>query len=358
MTHTTTPAPRPSRRAASGAAARLPPLFATETHLLGWQGITATLPANWNLASFGGGAAAGNLRADDEDGPRLELRWERPKATPDLEQSIARFVETLARQAKKQKQPFTPAARPRLVSKSRRGKNQVVNFGWTGDREAIAGHGWGVSWHCAECGRVVVAHIIGRGSERPDRAQRLAGEILASLECHGSGGWQTWSVFGLRVEVPEEFGLARARLLTGRLELEWLRPRAGGLLAWTKRDERLALTRLSLADTLLQNETLEEWARRAAAGSDKRAVFGAWREDVVNGQPAVCARGVPRDLRRRLGAWLLDRALALRGWPRLPPPELRVWHSVSNNKIFTLRTELSPANAHVVSDVLDSLESD
>ncbi|MBV9467716.1 MAG: hypothetical protein JOZ57_00555, partial [Abitibacteriaceae bacterium] len=55
--------------------APLPALFATETHLLGWQGLTVTLPSDWNLKTFGGDATKGDLRVDDADGPRLELRW-------------------------------------------------------------------------------------------------------------------------------------------------------------------------------------------------------------------------------------------------------------------------------------------
>ncbi len=153
----------------------LPPLFARSTHLLGWQGLSATLPADWNLASYGGDALKGNLRADDEDGARFELRWEKPPRSVDLAQSVAGFVQTLEKQAKKNKQAFEAAAKePRLVSRSRKRKSQLVNFGWTGERDSPAGQGWGVSWECADCGRVIVAQIIGRGHERPEKVRALA----------------------------------------------------------------------------------------------------------------------------------------------------------------------------------------
>ncbi len=203
-----TRAPRCRRLKLEAGRGAFPPLFATQTHLLGWQGMTATLPANWNLASFGGGAVTGTLRVDDEDGPRLELRWEQPR-TPDLEHSVSRFVDTLARQAKKQKQPFTPVARPRLVSKSRRGEASGRQLRL--DRRPRGG---GRAW----LGRVVALRRLRArdgGAHHRARAraarkiQRLAGEILTSLECHGSGGWQTWSVFGLRVEVPRRVHPAR-----------------------------------------------------------------------------------------------------------------------------------------------------
>jgi hypothetical protein len=55
---------------------RLPSMFAIETHLVAWQGMSATTPANWNLTRFEGDHKKGNLGVDDEDGPRLEMRWE------------------------------------------------------------------------------------------------------------------------------------------------------------------------------------------------------------------------------------------------------------------------------------------
>jgi hypothetical protein len=208
-------------------------LFASATHVLGWQGLTVTLPEEWNLAVFAGNNEKGNLRVDDGDGPRLELRWEQPKGSPDLERSIEQFLDHLEKDAKKRGQPSRRAKDPKLVQRSRKRKSQLVNFGWVGERsEEIIGQGWGLGWQCAECGRVVVAHLIGRGLENPGRTQRLAAAVLDTLECHGSGGWRTWGAFGLQLELPEEFQLGRAKLMTGRIDLEWFKapppPRAVG----------------------------------------------------------------------------------------------------------------------------------
>lgn len=331
----------------------LPPLFARPTRLLGWQGLSATMPDDWNLASYGGDHASGNLRVDDDDGARFELRWEQPSGSVDLSVSVARFVETLERQAKKNKQKFEAAKDPRLISRSRKRKTQLVCFGWTGERDAPAGQGWGVSWQCADCGRVIVAQIIGRGRERPERVRELATEVLSGLECHGSGGWETWSVFDLRLEVPEEFHLSRSRLLTGRLELEWTRTAPPKMLAlFPKRPERLALTRLSLADSLLGRESLEEWACRTSDLRDKKLSFGAWTETVVRTHAALLGIGALRDWRKRLGGWLLARFL------RQAPAsvQMRLWHCEPSNKIFALTSDLSLSNAHVTNDVLESLE--
>jgi hypothetical protein len=331
---------------------RVPPLFARETHLLGWQGLTLTIPENWNLGQFGGTHRKGQIRVDDEDGPRLEISWEQPASGVDIARSVENLLQTLQRDAKKRKSRFVPEEKVRVVSKSRKRKNQLTSFGWTGEREDIAGQGWGVSWQCPDCGRVLVGHLIGRGRERPERVRELAAQVLESLECHGQGGWETWSVFDLRLEVPAEFKLDRARLVTGRLELEWIRPRLPGAMAWSKRDERLALARFSLAASVLQNESLEEWTNRVLRPLDKKRVYGKMSEVAVDGHAGVLAQGILKDIRRRTLFYALDWMMRR----ARPLTELRAWHCEPSNKLFSLRTELSSANEHIIGDVLDSLQ--
>lgn len=342
--------PRRSLRSHGG---RLPALFATDTQLLGWQGMTVILPVDWNLASFGGNATSGNLRVDDGDGPRLELRWEQPKNAPNLERSITQFLDRLEREAKKKQQHFQAADHPHLVAKTRKRKGQLVNFGWTGESGDVpAGHGWGVAWQCGECGRVVLAHIIGRGLEKPEKVQKLASEVLTTLECHGSGGWQTWGLFGLRLEIPEEFQLARAKIVTGRIEIEWIRPRPPGPRGWTRHEERIRVWRMAAGNVVLDEETLEDWTVRVLAEPDKRRRFGEPEATMVHGHEAFLLYGVARHIRQRAVNWALDRLLRR----RTPPAVLRVWYCAQSNKIFVLDTELSLSNAHVTNDVLDSLE--
>lgn len=330
------------------------PFFASPTHLLGWQGLTATLPENWNLASFGGGAEAGNLRVDDEDGPRLEIRWEQPKNSVDLDKSLRSFLEQLEKRARKEKKNFELVPDARVVSKHRKRKEHLQSFGWVGEEEDIAGQGWGVLWKCADCGRVVLSHVIGRGTENPDKIKRLANEILSSLECHGQGGWQTWSLFDLQLDVPIEFELERAKLLTGRIELEWLRPNAPSVfdvLGWAPPPQRLAVWRFAPANVLLESETLDEWTQRVVTRPDKKRIFGPFAPIEVRGHEGVIVKGRPRDLRRRVRGWIRDVVTR----KPLPVPEVRVWACESSNKIFALDTHLKPANEHVTQDVLDSL---
>ena len=342
---------------------RLPLLFGQETQLFGWQGLTAIVPVSWNLAHFGGNAANGDLRIDDEEGPRLELRWQTPDKTIDLDRSIEKFLQSLARSAKKRGAKFQVDTPPKLVSKGRKRKAQLVQFAWIGEREEHAAHGCGVAWQCEECGRVLVGHMTGDGAEKRDKTQRLASEIFGSMECHGAGGWQTWSVYGCRIEMPEEFELAGAKLMTGRLEWEWKRPRKPGMFAFMGRDERLKLMRYSLAAVLVEHRSLQEWAE-ANLNKDKVWHWRGWTtldEAERQAQPApiaaavaaVAAHGVLRDLRLQLRGRLID--LILRRHPA--PPDLTAWHDAKENKLWVFSSDLREANRHVRGDVLDSLDS-
>jgi hypothetical protein len=331
---------------------RMPSLFARETHLLGWQGVTATIPLEWNLARFAGTWDNGHLRVDDEDGPRFELRWEKSQRAVDVERSIENFLKNLSKEHKKRKEEFQVVEEPKIVSKSRPQnikRQNLLHFGWVGERDNLTGQGYGAIWKCDTCGRVIVAHFLARGNERPEKAQRLAGEVLASMSCHGNGGWQTWSVFDLRLDVPEEFALTRSKLLAGRIELEWTRGNAKSVLS---RLELLTLTRFSLADVVLHSESLQDWTSRVAAFEDKKYIWRGWKNETIKDHDGVISQGNVRDLRLRLKRALWNFVMRR----TRPLRTQRVWHCEQSNKIFVLSSDLASENEHVATDVIDALE--
>ncbi len=340
----------------SPSAPGLPALFGRKTHLVGWQGFSSIVPQNWNPARFGGNRQKGDLRLDDEDGPRFELRWEQSGRGVDVAKSVAQFLERLEKEAKKRGEPFEVLTDVRLVSRSRKRKEQVTSFGWQGQAPAemaenLAAQGFGVAWNCPHCERVTFGHIIGRNSDKRDKIERLSSEIFASLECHGSGGWETWSAFDLKLDVPEEFVLARAQLLLNKLELEWKRPQPAGLQGLGKRADRLVVRRLPIANVLLENQTLDEWAERVLRPGHKTLLLGAPQATIVRGHEALLFEGKTRDLRARLRGWFFDFV----GRRRTPPAQIWAWHCPDSNRLWVLETELCPANAHVAGDVQESL---
>lgn len=336
----------------SAPAAPMPLLFGRPTHVLGWQGFTAVLPENWNPAKFGGNRLNGDLRVDDEDGPRLELRWEANKGHVNVEKSVTDFLKRLEKDAKKRKQPFEIVEDVRLVSRGRKGKDQITSFAWRGGGEKLAGHGYGVAWSCPDCGRVTFGHLLGRAHEKPAKIERLATEIFGSLECHGRGGWETWSAFDLKLDVPEEFALGRAQMLLNKIELEWIRPKTAGLKGLGQVAERIAVRRFPIANVVLENESLENWANRTIRFGHKTLKLSAPEPTEVHGHAGMEMTGRPRDWRIWLGAmtfdWLKRR--------KTSPAVVQVWHCPVSNRLWVLETQVSNANAHVAADTLDSLE--
>lgn len=336
----------------SASPAPLPVLFGRPTHVLGWQGFTAVLPENWNPAKFGGNRLAGDLRVDDEDGPRLELRWEESKGHVNIEKTVADFLKRLEKDAKKRNQPFTIIEDVRLVSRGRKHKEQITSFAWRGGDETLAGHGYGVAWSCPDCKRVTFGHLLGRAHEKPGKIENLATEIFGSLECHGRGGWETWSAFDLKLDVPETFALGRAQLLLNKIELEWIRAKAPGLKGLGQVAERIAVRRFPIANVVLERQSLEDWANHSVRFGHKTLSLGAPEPISVHGHAGMEMTGRPRDLRVWLGArffdWLKRR--------QTPPVVVKVWHCPVSNRLWVLETQVSQANAHVAIDTLDSLD--
>ena len=196
---------------------------------MGWQGYLAHLPASWNPGKFSGKRNNGDIRVDDEDGTRLELRWEETRKTPDVARSIENFLNQLEKSAKKRGETFQIDENAHTVSKGRKRKEQVTSFGWIGAPGAQTSCGYGAAWSCPVCNRVTFAHVLGHANDKPGKIMRLAGEILGDMECHGEGGWDTWGAFDLQLEIPTQFELKSAQLQLNKLDIEWVRPRPNGL---------------------------------------------------------------------------------------------------------------------------------
>lgn len=340
----------------------LPELFGRPTQQLGWQGVAITIPENWNLAAFAGDSHKGNFRVADDEALRMEVVWETPRSTPDVERSIEMLLNKVEKSSKKKKSDFSKVDNAKLIPRSRKehaDKLQLINFGWKGDISDDLAFGWGAAWYCEISNRVIVVSLPGRGIDNPEKNRRVAAEVLGTIRSHGVGGWQLWSVYGLQLEVPEEFPLSNAKLQTGRLEFDWERVEKSDVSIyfsprkWGKRPELLGLRRLSAANVVLDDETLEEWATREVPKLYKKFRISRPEEENFRGSNGVRFKVAVKDYRKHFRDIALDFILRR----KTPPPELMVWHDKSVNKIFTLLTDLSTVNRDVRADLLDSLVS-
>ena len=330
-----------------------PPLWGRARHLIGWQGMTLCVPKEWNPGKVAGNRDLGELRIDDPDGARIELRWEKPRNEVNIEKTVDNFMSSLAKNAKKEKRPFDSRGDLNLVSRHKKGKNRLVSFGWTSDTKGDAPCGYGVAWSCPHCERVVVAHLLGQNHEAPRRVERVAQEILQSLDCDGHGGWDTWSAFELQLDVPDEFPIARSQMLVSKLDLEWIRPKATGPTGWGKRAERLRVQRFPVANVLLEGKPLDEWADWNIAFKNKALSLARCEDEQfeVNGHECLVYRGAVRDPRARISILFFDFILRR----KTPHTRVLVWQCEESNRIFAFESEVSTVNQHIPEDVLDSL---
>lgn len=331
----------------------LPLLFGQARRPLGWQGYTTEVPAGWNPGKYSGTRERGDLRVDDENGMRFELRWEESAKTPDVAKSVDNFLKTLEKDAKKRKTRFQRVEEAKIVARGRKRKAQVTSFGWVGEAQSEASCGFGAAWFCPTCNRVTFAHIVGQPNEKVAKIERMAQEILGPLECHGEGGWDSWSFFDFQIEIPSEFELGRAQILLSKIEMEWVRKRPVGLYGWGRRAERLKLWRFPAASALLEGTTLEDWTRINLLHSHRQIAYpGSATTGRVNGHEAFVYTGHIKDPRQRLALWLFDKLLRR----QTPQPELQVWNCPLSNRIWSLENEVSAVNAHVGRQALDSLQ--
>ena len=119
-------------------------------------------------------------------------------------------------------------------------------FGWRADRKAI-----GRLWHCAECGRLCIAQVVGNpGGD----FTATANGVLASLQCHSpEAGWRTWALYDLLTQVPADYALkGQPQLMNVYLQLAF---QLGQSL------DTITVEQWSVANVQLRGAYLNEWYR-------------------------------------------------------------------------------------------------
>ncbi len=297
--------------------------------LIGWQGLTLTVPAEWTVGAVSGDKTEGYLRLDGSDLPRLEIRWSEPKGAPDLSRTVQRYLHSLQRD-KKQPQPVEVDAEARFLSKRKIGKDDMRAFSWQGKQA-----GFGVAWYCKGCGRVVLAQALGRPDEKDleSRAVRL----LSGIEDHPRGDWTTWALYDLHTEVPRDFEQAGVSLRAGLTELSF------------KRDmERLVVARWGMAQVARGGGSLEAWARRQFQ-KQWQSFHPSGEPTAFRGHEALRVTGQshqPFGLIVRLGRHIARRVYA-------DQLVANIWHCEPTNRLYVAYGFLDVANRGLLDEVRD-----
>ncbi len=244
--------------------------------LIGWGGIRFYLPVDWNMTGFSMERGGGYLKIDSPGSMFVQVKWfntrerrrpftilemvrtlteimklSRPPepSAPDLRAMLDTFLKDTGKQARKAKNSFDSKVKAETIE--HRGERTAHHFTWSG-----AGSGQGKIWYCAECRRVVIAQVVGRGR---DNLADVAASMFGSFTDHADGGWNTWALYDLESEVPEGFVLKSQKLMSGYL-----------LLEFERRGERVRIERWGLANVTRKKFTLAEWFRHACRVNNQR----------------------------------------------------------------------------------------
>jgi hypothetical protein len=339
-----------------------------DTTLIGWQGISARLPADWMLAAVGGDRRSGYLRVDYEGMARLQVKW--ASRHIDLEKKRAEYLKRLegkrgrGEEAKRRKGGgggVEVTTDLHLISRRAKPKKDILAYGWrpaetaesrnsiveskvqsrlsTLDSRLSVSCGLGVLWNCEVCGRAVIAQLGWPVEEeaaeiRKSKVEssvesglsnlesrmspfRIAQRILESLEDHGIGGWDTWGVDGLVFLAPSDYELDGWRRMTRYLELRLLR-----------KQEKLKVARWGMVPLVLGELTVRQWYDDA--NRQRRDVSWASEEADIKGHDGIVARGQRRRLAGEARTWA---ARALR-WSPAVEFEARAWHCPQSNRLY------------------------
>lgn len=305
----------------------------------GWQGITCRVPPEWSLGAIGGDNKQGYLRLDDAERSRLEVKWNRQEAN--LERALEKYLRAMSR-------PRGMGHR-RITAEVKRGEKVVSNRALPGKRPE--GFTWqdgpelsgaGVIWYCPECRRTVFGQVRGYGRED---AVALARKVFGSMEDHATAGRQLWALYGLEVEVPENYYLVSQSLMAGYLELCFQSGR-----------RRLRVGRWGLAETVLAGGGLQEWFEGKSVNR-KSELRWQPNDSIVKGHAGLGLEG-----KSRRPAVQLYRAVSGPAWRRLGRGDPRetvdgrgwLWHCPETNRIYLVESVYA-AEAELLEQVLETI---
>lgn len=222
----------------------------------GWQGITMELPANWEFGGLSGDYDNGYVRMDDENMPRMELKWSKSKEKkPDLHKILDAYFKSMKKRLGASASGLKIQRGINLVKGEDFFENRdVLFYNWKSNVRAN-----GAIWFCKECKRIVVVQIMGYLKES---ILNLTLRIFDSIHDHPVGHTNLWSAYQLAVEVPRRYHLEKRKLMSGYLSFSFL-----------DGSRVLNIDRYGLADVTLRDIDLQSWFRRYYAKSLRKYGF-------------------------------------------------------------------------------------
>ncbi len=301
-------------------------------HLVGWDGITVRVPADWNIGAISHEQEGGYLRLDDEERPRLEIKWSSPDGFVDLEETVDKYLKQIQHSRKRGQPEIEIDRETKVISRRKAGKDSLETFAWSAEQNA-----YGAAWLCKRCGRVVITQVIGSADDQ--NLPELAQKVIATVTDHPSGEWTTWAVYDFVAEIPQDFKPDKQKMMAGLIQLSFVRD-----------TEKITVARWGMANVALRHQTLDEWAQQEVGKALRR--YDPQSEPIEYRQhPALALTGkqlLPWQGVQRLFRHLTNQPFAdqLRGY---------VWHCEPENKIYVIHAYLDHANYDLAEQIRDRI---
>ncbi len=282
----------------------------TEWTEFGLHDVRCQVPADWDPTHIEGSYHKGYVRLDDVRGPRLEIRWERPRRRVLLAGTVDKHIKLVTREARKSREELRVERRLPLAGLP---FEEYEFFSYKNHIEAA-----GLVSRCGECGRVMILRVFAGDDRGP--LHETAARIFQSLRDHPADGKSRWNLYGLCFDVPEGYRLSTFELKTGRLRFDF-----------AHRGSQIMVARAALAHMVLKDRTLEMWMDEALPKLFRDFVVERTK-DTFRGHSALVYTGRYK-LRLRVFR------LILRPWFL----HCRLWYCETSDKIFVFRV-VGPAS--------------
>lgn len=273
---------------------------------VGWQGMIVDAPDDWSLVGVSGDAKKGYFRVDSPVASALEVKWESAAGKkPDLMVKAREFLANIEKSVKKKKIKFTKELRAE-------GDN-AVRFLWRAERL-----GQGRMVYCPDCDRIMIGQVI---STREENISKTGSDMLDSMRDHRDDGWVEWALYGLDFAIPPGYSITKQTLMSGYLAL-----------FFRKGPRTIVVERWGLANTLVGQDTMEEWYRKDAM-PDVKGYRASFLPEATAGHEGLRMDG------RRSGIVQMVKAAAYSLTLHPHPGRLTgyVWHCAESNRLFSIR---------------------
>jgi hypothetical protein len=165
------------------------------------------------------------------------------------------------------------------------------------------------------------------------KREKVISAVLKSYRDHRQDGLILWSIFDIRMTLPETLKLIKFRFEVGKFELEFARDR-----------QSIYLHRWAPAAALLGGRDLVGFTRTVLEFSE-----GQPQPLTIDGNDAVDWRRMPEsDWQRRISRWKVNPSFF---WYRL-------WHLSEKNRILGIRSESKyPLDFQLLDQIYSNYES-